>query len=63
MTGDTTDRPPFLSPNVHAVTCHLCGDLIEDMSRVDGIDVSEPDAYYPDMKPVCQRHDTGGTDE
>jgi hypothetical protein len=58
-----TERPAFVDPNADYVRCYLCGQTIHDMSRVDGIDISEPDHYYPDMRPVCEGHDTGGDDD
>lgn len=62
MNVDSPDRPPFIDPHTDWVQCYHCGQIIEDMSRVDGIDVSPPDQYYPDMKPVCATHDLGGDD-
>jgi hypothetical protein len=56
-----SDRPAFIGPNVDWVECHLCGQVIEDMSRVEGIDISAPDEYYPKMKPVCPGHDVEGS--
>lgn len=55
-----TERPPFIDPQTDWVECYLCGQIIEDFSRVEGMDISEPDEYYPKMVPVCPTHDTGG---
>jgi hypothetical protein len=33
--------------------------VIEDMSRVEGIDVSSDEDYYPRMRPVCPKHVEG----
>lgn len=46
-------RPPFLGPNVEAVECYICGQHIEDLSRVEGLDLSGDDEYYPEMVPIC----------
>jgi hypothetical protein len=58
--GIDDDRPAFIDPHTEWVTCFICGQHIEDMSRVSGVDVSLPDDYYPDMRPVCATHDQGG---
>lgn len=50
------ERPPFIGPTTEWVECHLCGQVISDMSRVEGIDISAPDEYYPRMVPVCPQH-------
>lgn len=47
------ERPAFIAPDVDYVECFSCGQNVEDLSRVDGVDVSGPDEYYPEMKPVC----------
>jgi len=52
------DRPVFLSPQIDYVECYICGEHIEDLSWVEGLDVSGPDEYYPEMKPVCPTHGT-----
>jgi len=46
------DRPAFIAPHVEFVICHGCGDAI-DPEDARGIDVSGPDEYYPEMKPLC----------
>jgi len=46
-------RPAFIDPQTEWVECWICGQHIEDMSRVEGIDISGPEEYYPEMKPVC----------
>lgn len=51
-----SDRPVFIDPQTDSVECFVCGQHIEDMSRVEGMDVSEPDEYYPKMVPVCPKH-------
>lgn len=48
-----TDRPAFIDPQTDWVECFICGQVIEDMTRVEGLDVSPPEEYYPDMRPVC----------
>jgi len=58
------DRPPFIGPQTDWVECYLCGQVITDLSRVEGMDISEPDEYYPNMVPICPTHDTEvGADE
>lgn len=58
------DRPPFVDPNTEWVECWVCGRLLTDLSRVEGIDLSDDDEYYPDMAPVCPKHaNDGGDDE
>jgi hypothetical protein len=52
-------RPAFIGPRTEWVECWICGQVIEDMSRVEGIDVSADDEYYPRMKPVCPKHVDG----
>lgn len=57
MTGTATkdsERPAFIPPDVDWVECYLCGRHIEDMSRVDGLDISSDDEYYPKMAPICR---------
>jgi len=49
-------RPAFIGPQINWVECWICGQVIEDFSRVEGIDVSSDDEYYPRMKPVCPSH-------
>jgi hypothetical protein len=51
-----SERPAFVDPTTEWVECWICGQIIEDMSRVEGIDVSGPDEFYPRMKPVCPKH-------
>ena len=58
------DRPPFIGPQVTWVECWICGQVIEDLSRIEGVDISTKDEYYPQMKPVCPTHevDSDGVD-
>jgi hypothetical protein len=56
------DRPAFLPPDVEYVECYICGQHIEDLSRVEGLDVSGPEEFYPTMKPVCRTHDDSETE-
>lgn len=49
--------PAFLDPQTDWVECFICGQHIEDMSRVGGMDLSDPDEYYPKMVPVCPSHE------
>lgn len=60
--GDQHERPAFIDPQTDSVECWVCGQHIEDMSRVSGIDISQGDDYYPNMRPVCPKHANGGTD-
>jgi len=53
MTGDS-DRPLFIGPNTDWVECYHCGRIITDFTRVDGLDISPDDAYYPQMVPICR---------
>lgn len=58
---ETTDeRPAFIDPQTKWVQCYLCNAVIEDLSRVRGIDLAPPEDLYPDMRPVCPDHDLGG---
>lgn len=41
------------------VHCHLCGEMLP-FEHADSIDISEPEDYYPETRPVCPSHDTGG---
>lgn len=50
------DRPPFVDPQTDWVECWLCGQILSDMSRVEGMDLSREDEYYPKMVPVCPQH-------
>lgn len=67
MRSTDDDRPPFIPPDVRYVECYICGRHIEDFSRVEGLDVSADDAYYPEMVPVCRdgnhRSHITGTDQ
>lgn len=54
-------RPAFIDPQTEWVECYICGETLTDMSRVDGMDISTDDEYYPDMVPVCPQH--GDSDE
>jgi len=54
--SETDERPAFIGPQVSWVECWVCGQVIEELSRVEGIDVSDPDEYYPRMRPVCPSH-------
>jgi len=56
-------RPAFIDPQTEWVECYICGQHIEDMSRVEGIDISGPEEYYPKMKPVCPDCDREIIDE
>ena len=51
-----SERPAFIDPTVEWVECYICGEVLTDLSRVEGIDVSGPDEYYPQMQPVCPQH-------
>lgn len=52
------ERPAFIDPHTHLVTCEICGaELVVGSHPIDGLDVSDEDSYYPDMRPVC------GTDD
>ena len=55
--------PAFIDPQTKWVQCYFCNAVIEDLSRVQGVDVAPPDVYYPDMRPVCPDHDVGGDDD
>lgn len=49
-----SDRPAFIDPHTEWVECYICGRHIEDFSRVEGLDISADDEYYPTMVPVCR---------
>lgn len=49
-----SDRPPFVPPGIDYVECHICGRIIDDFSRVEGMDISPDEQYYPDMVPICR---------
>lgn len=53
MAAETSERPAFIGPNTEWVECYLCGRIIGDFSRVEGLDISADDEYYPTMVPVC----------
>jgi hypothetical protein len=48
--------PAFIDPQTDWVECHICGRIISDLSRVNGLDLSRDDEYYPNMVPVCPSH-------
>lgn len=62
-TSDRTlndDVPAFLDPMTDYVECWICGQVISDLTRVKGIDISLEDEYYPTMVAVCPSHNSGG---
>lgn len=50
--GSSDDTPAFIPPDVDSVVCFGCSDYF-DASQATGIDLSDPDEYYPDMGPLC----------
>jgi len=48
------ERPPFIPPRTEWVECYICGRIINDMPRIEGLDISPDDEYYPEMVPVCR---------
>jgi hypothetical protein len=53
------ERPAFIDPQTDWVECWMCGQVISDLSRVTGIDISRADEYYPTMVAVCPSYNTG----
>lgn len=57
------DVPAFLDPMTDWVECFICGQHIEDLSRVEGMDLSDSDEYYPKMVPICPSHKVGEVEQ
>jgi len=59
-------RSEFVAPQNELVECYICGQLIQDMSLVEGMFTPREDADIPKLEPVCRKHEntpSGDEDE
>lgn len=50
--GEQNPKPAFIGPQTDVVDCYICGERIP-AADAEGIDLSKPGEYYPEMRPVC----------